>query len=57
MNVTHLKQLAICDYCQKRVADRCHVRLKKHMCPRCSILIEAATGENLTQEDAAATTV
>jgi hypothetical protein len=50
MSAKLLSQLAFCDYCQEREADRCHIRLKTHMCPRCTVFIEAATGEHLTVE-------
>lgn len=48
VHVTPLAQFAICDFCQARVADRCHIRLQLHMCPRCAVLVEATTGERLT---------
>jgi hypothetical protein len=50
MDVVVSPQLAICDFCQERPADRCHVRLRVTMCPRCVVLVEAATGEKLTDD-------
>jgi hypothetical protein len=44
-------QLAICDLCQSRVADRCHARLRLQVCRRCALFVEVATGDSMTGEE------
>jgi hypothetical protein len=47
MSVKPCEQLSTCDLCQRRIADRCFIRLRLQMCVVCAVFIEAATGEHL----------